>query len=194
MKLANVMANTRQDGSQGQRMFAALSAGFAANESALVNVEQFVSRCTSFGLPWWKAEPLLRSLFIAFDHNFNGLIDWRDFVSALRIVVKPRESMVKRLRMFFSLYCDHTKYMKAEQLVEVITLHVATPQIKRSLESIVLNWLANRGTEHGCYINEFFLIFTIKKCRRNLAFISRGLVSGNAGCVTLSHCAFKLQR
>ena len=69
------MANTRQDGSQGQRMFAALSAGFAANESALVNVEQFVSRCTSFGLPWWQAEPLLRALFVAFDKDFNGYID-----------------------------------------------------------------------------------------------------------------------
>ena len=172
MKLADVMANTRQDGSQGQRMFAALSAGFAANESALVNVEQFVSRCTSFGLPWWQAEPLLRALFVAFDKDFNGYIDWRDFVSALRIVVKPRESMVKRLRMFFSLYCDHTKFMKTKQLLEVITLHVATPQIKRSLESIILNWLADRGTEHGCHINEFFSFLLSKKAEETLRLLA----------------------
>ena len=172
MKLADVMAKTRQDGSQGQWMFAALSAGFAANENARVNIEQFVSRCTSFGLPWWKAEPLLRTLFVAFDENFSGFIDWRDFVSALRIVVKPRESMVQRLRMFFSLYCDHRKFMKTNELVDVMTLHVATPQIRRSLESIILKWLSDRGTTHGCFINEFFSFLMSKQAEETLRLLA----------------------
>ena len=48
-----------------------------------------------------ESRALVADPFVAFDENFSGFIDWRDFVSALRIVVKPRESMVQRLRMFF---------------------------------------------------------------------------------------------
>jgi hypothetical protein len=171
MQLANVMANARQDGDQGQRMFVALSAGFAANESAPVNVEQLVSRCTSFGLPWWQAEPLLRTIFICFDDDFDGLMDWRDFVSALRIVVRPREPMAQRLRMFFNLYCDHTKYLKADEIIRVFTVHIVSPQVTQSIRLLVQSWLDELGAQ-GCSLSEVSLFLRSKRAEETMRLLA----------------------
>jgi hypothetical protein len=172
MRLATVMAKVRQDGDQGQRMFLALSSGFAASTSAPVTVEQFVSRCTSFGLPWWKAEPLLRTIFICFDDDFDGLMDWRDFVSALRIVVKPREPMSKRLRMFFNIYCDHTKFLKRDEIVRVFTVHVVSPQVAQDVRNLVENWLEADHFREGCHLDEISMFLRSKRAEATMRLLA----------------------
>ena len=99
---------------QAHRMFVTLSSGFAGTEDPLITLPQMMSRICTFGYNWREVEPIIKRVFVAFDSDLDGLVDWRDIIVALRVAVRPLEAHDARLKL--RRYSDEYNYMDRRTL------------------------------------------------------------------------------
>ena len=126
---------------QAHRMFVALSTGFAGTEDPLITLPQMLSRICTFGYNWWEVEPILKRMFVAFDSDLDGLVDWRDIIVALRVAVQPLEPHDARLKRFFNVYSDESNYMDRRTLIHMMTVTLHSSEATERVAAVVDTWL-----------------------------------------------------
>ena len=153
-------ADTReQKRKQVHKMFVACAAGFGATEAPLVTLPQLLSRFCTFGYNWWEIEAPLKRAFVAFDADLDGLVDWRDIIFALRIVIHPLEPAPVRLRRFFNLYSDDSNYMDRATLIHMMTVTVYASESVERVAGAMHAWLNSGDVPlHGLYMDQFMAL------------------------------------
>jgi hypothetical protein len=135
-------AETRaQRREQAHRMFVTMSSGFAGTEDPLITLPQMMSRMCTFGYNWWEVEPIMKRVFVAFDADLDGLVDWRDIIVALRVAVRPLEAHDARLKRFFNVYSDEYNYMDRRTLVHMMTVTLHSAEATERVAAAVDAWL-----------------------------------------------------
>ena len=85
----------------------------------------------------------LDRIFVLLDENFDGLLDWRDFVTHMRILEHPKRTPSKKAASIFDLYADVNGLITVGQMWQIVRTVALEHQ-----RPLVAGFLAHRYSKY----------------------------------------------